>query len=348
MIAHTITKKHCEVRIMTDMPRNIAPMLAKAGYMPAEQADYAFEIKWDGIRAILYYDGKKTLLLSRNRQDITAQYPEVASFQPGPAIKTLVIDGEIIATDPSGRPSFSNLQHRMGVISPDRIRKLSYQIPVTLVIFDVLFVNGRELFDLPYHQRRKLLEELDLSGPSWHTPAVHIGSGDAMLQACVKLGLEGIIAKRLESKYLPGKRPGTWLKIKNQLRQELVIGGWAPGQGTPAGKIGALLVGYYDITQSEAKRTGRPQRLKYAGAVGTGYSEAMLNKLADLLDPLQRTTNPFSEPPPKSGVTFVEPKLVGEFEFTEWTPNNTLRHPSFKGLRFDKNPKDIVREPTAK
>lgn len=326
----------------------IPPMLAKAGRMPANQSEYGFEIKWDGIRIILYYDKGSITLLSRNLLDITNQYPEISAFAPGHDVNAVILDGEIIATDTQGRPSFSQLQHRMGVVSPAIIAKLSASIPVTLVIFDVLSLNGQSLLDYVYTERRDTLATLNLNGTSWQTPTYNAGEGDNMLEACRRLGLEGIVAKRLDSRYLPGKRPGTWLKIKNQLRQELVIAGWALGQGARSGKIGALLVGYYNMVQKEAAATGKRQQLLYAGAVGTGFNEAALKQLADLLQPLTRQTSPFTELPPKANAVFTEPVLVGEFEFTEWTPNGTLRHPSFKGLRYDKDPKDIIREPTIK
>lgn len=326
----------------------IPPMLAKAGRMPADQSEYGFEIKWDGIRVLLYFDKGSVTLLSRNLLDITNQYPEISAFAPGPSVNSLILDGEIIATDTQGRPSFSNLQHRMGVVSPTIIAKLSASIPVTLVIFDVLSLNGQSQLDYSYTERRDTLATLNLNGTNWQTPAYNAGEGNDMLEACRRLGLEGIVAKRLDSRYLPGKRPGTWLKIKNQLRQELVIAGWAPGQGTRSGKIGALLVGHYNIGQKEAAATGKTQQLLYAGAVGTGFNEAALKQLADLLQPLTRQTSPFTELPPKANAIFTEPVLIGEFEFTEWTPNGTLRHPSFKGLRYDKDPKDIIREPTIK
>ena len=313
----------------------VPPMLAKAGQMPSRQEEYGFEIKWDGIRVILYYTNGLVTLLSRNLLDITNQYPEISSFKPGDGIDTLIIDGEIIATDEQGRPSFSRLQHRMGVVSPALIKKLAKEIPTTLVIFDILHINGCSLLDHTYLERRKTLDSLELNGPTWQAPGYTQGEGTAMLEACQRMGLEGIVAKRLNSRYVPGKRPGTWLKIKNQLRQELIIGGWTPGQGARSGKIGALLVGI-------------SQQLVYAGSVGTGFTEAMLSNLSKTLEPLTRKTNPFTGPPPKNTSVFTEPVLVAELEFTEWTPHGTLRHPSFKGLRYDKDPKDIVREPTNK
>jgi bifunctional non-homologous end joining protein LigD len=165
-----------------------------------------------------------------------------------------------------------------------------------------------------------------------------------MLTASRAVGLEGIIAKRLDSPYQPGQRTGAWLKIKNQRRQELIIAGWVPGQGRRQGSIGALLVGYYNLSPEEAHRLGVTQHLTYAGKVGTGFSDRTLAELTKLLTELRRDENPFTTIPPVKDALFAEPLLIGEFEFTEWTDNNTLRHPSFKGLRTDKSPRAVIRE----
>lgn len=314
----------------------IAPMLAKTSRLPEEDSLYAFEIKWDGIRALVYFDGKIIKILSRNNKDITSQYPEISQLAPFLPQRPLILDGEIVAFSAGGRPSFSQLQHRMGLVSEKKIRLMMQQIPVTLVIFDILLQNEELLIDLPYIERRLLLEKLQLNGRYWQTPAYSVGSGLELLTASRNLGLEGVIAKKLDHPYEPGKRSGAWVKIKNQKRQELVIAGWVPGQGARSGKIGALLVGYYDTHKN----------LHYAGAVGTGFTAATLNKLATSLLPLQQKENPFFEQPPQKDINFVQPKLIGEFEFTEWTPNHTLRHPSFKGLRTDKQPYEVIREET--
>lgn len=311
----------------------IPPMLAKPGKLPEEDDDYGFEIKWDGIRAILYISKGHVRILSRNLKDITKQYPELLALGTALPAEQAVLDGEIVAFTTDGRPSFSRLQGRMGLASSKSIALKMQEIPATYVIFDLLELNGISLLDKPYTERRKLLESLQLTGTNWQVPAYKQGKGLELLTASRTLDLEGIIAKRLDSPYQAGKRPGTWLKIKNQLRQELVIGGYVPGQGARLGYIGALLVGYYDNNQ-----------LVYAGAVGTGFSKATLNKLEKLLAPLKQQKNPFDQVPPQREATFVRPQLVAEFEFTEWTPNNTLRHPSFKGLRDDKQAISVVRE----
>ena len=245
----------------------------------------------------------------------------------------MILDGEVIAVDKNGRPSFELLQGRMGLVGEADIRRKLKEIPVGYVIFDLLYLDGHLTMPLPYTERRRLLEELELKGRFWQTPP-STSDGAATLEASKKLGFEGVMAKRLDSTYQPGKRSDAWLKIKNHLGQELVIGGWLPGAGAREGRIGALLVGYYD-----------GPKLVYAGKVGTGFTEKMLDRLQSLLEPLRSDTSPFDAgmQPPK-GAIFVEPRLVGEFEFTEWTRTGHLRHPSFKGLREDKDPRTVVRE----
>lgn len=309
-----------------------APMLAKPGSMPKEESLYGFEIKWDGIRALVYIQNGVVSIRSRNNKDLTAQYPELASLGSALPAGYYVLDGEIIAFGADQKPSFAQLQHRMGLASPKRIAVVGKAIPVNYILFDVLVRNDQSLLHLPYTQRRIELEILQLSGSHWQTPSLSLG-GSELLAASRQLGLEGIMAKKLDSPYVPGKRTGDWIKIKNQQRQELVIGGWTPGEGSRQGMIGSLLVGYYDKGY-----------LQYAGAVGTGFTIKTLNKLLSLLTPLQQQHNPFTVRPPQSNARFVAPQLVGEFEFTEWTPNDTLRHPSFKGLRQDKNPLEVTKE----
>ncbi|HWR41586.1 non-homologous end-joining DNA ligase [Sporomusa sp.] len=324
----------------------IKPMLAKAGSLPDEQDNYSFEIKWDGIRAILYLESNKFKLLSRNLKDITHQYPELHALakEAGSSHTELILDGEIVAFDPSGLPSFSRLQHRMGLTHDKTIIEMMQKIPAHYIIFDILSLDSHSLLEKTYTERRTILESLRLDGTHWQTPGYKTGDGKTILDASRKLGLEGIIVKRLDSTYQAGKRTGAWLKIKNQRRQELVIGGWIPGQGTREGKIGALLIGCYDVTPQVAQARGVPQNLLYAGKAGTGFTQAILAALGKRLAPLSRPTNPFTQDPTVKNARYVEPVLIGEFEFTEWTPNHTLRHPSFKGLRDDKDPRQVIRE----
>ncbi|HMM22995.1 MAG TPA: non-homologous end-joining DNA ligase [Selenomonadales bacterium] len=327
------------------MPEKLPPMLAKTGRMPADASAYGFEIKWDGIRAIACLDRGRFRLLSRNQKELASQYPELSALAEALPDRRIMVDGEIVTLGENGRPSFSRLQHRMGLRSPQTIARMTRQIPATYIIFDLLYLDDRLLIDLPYTERRRLLADLALSGPSWQTPVHQSGDGPALQRASRAIGLEGLVAKRLDSLYEPGKRTGAWLKIKNQRRQELVIAGWVPGRGNRSGTIGALLVGYYDLSPEEAAGAGGTQQLRYAGKVGTGFTRESLARLEQRLDPLVQAENPFSPDPRVPGARFVRPELVGEFEFTEWTPNHTLRHPSFKGLRDDKPARQVRREP---
>lgn len=311
------------------MPRDLQPMLARLSRLPADDDRYAFEIKWDGIRALAYIEGGRVCLESRNRLDVTSQYPELRGLGETLGSRRAILDGEIVALDEAGRPSFARLQQRMHLGSDAVVRRRMREVPVTYAIFDLLYLDGRVLMSLPYAERRKRLDALGLAGEAWHVPAYHVGDGAAMLAASRERGLEGVIAKRLDSTYEPGRRSGAWLKIKNQNRQEFVIGGWLPGERHP---IGSLLLGYYE-----------GGALRYAGNVGTGFTQAMLDQLHSLLAPQRSERNPFSTRPPKHPV-FVEPTQVCEVEFSEWTRDGALRQPSFKGLRPDKDPREVTRE----
>jgi bifunctional non-homologous end joining protein LigD len=317
------------------MPERIEPMKARlAAGIPRDEKSYGFEFKWDGIRGVAFCSGGRVHLQSRSLEEITFRYPELREMGVAIGSHELVLDGEVIAVDKNGRPSFELLQGRMGLVGEAEIRRKMKEIPVGYVIFDLLYLDGHSTMPLPYTERRRLLEALKLKGRYWQTPPSTAGDGKTTLAASKKLGLEGVMAKRLDSTYQPGKRSDAWLKIKNHQGQELVIAGWLPGAGAREGRIGALLIGYYD-----------GPKLVYAGKVGTGFTEKMLDRLQRLLEPLRRDSSPFDAgmPPPK-GAIFAEPKLVGEFEFTEWTRTGHLRHPAFKGLREDKDAKAVIRE----
>jgi bifunctional non-homologous end joining protein LigD len=309
-------------------------MLATSGSMPADPDRWAFEVKWDGVRALAFVESGTVNLVSRNGRDITGGYPELGAL--GSAVGCdAVLDGEIVAFDERGRPSFQVLQSRMHVRQPAEVARLSASVPVMYVAFDVLWLDGRDITDRPWRERRRVLEDLELAGPSWQVPASHVGTGEALVAATAAQGLEGVVAKRVDSTYEPGRRSRSWIKLKNQRRQELVVGGWLPGEGGRQGRIGALVVGYHD----------EGGRLQLAGKVGTGFTDKMLAELAAKLSPLVRDDSPFAAPSPWPGVRYVDPVLVAEVEFTEWTRDGTLRHPSFKGLRDDKDPGSVVREP---
>jgi bifunctional non-homologous end joining protein LigD len=313
-------------------------MMARPGEIPANERPWSFEVKWDGVRAIAYVQPGRLRLESRNLNDITDAYPEVRGLVAQLGMHEAVVDGEIVAFDGDGRPSFERLQRRMHVTSPSSIRRLASSTPVLYAMFDLLYLDGHSLTELPYRERRERLGSLELAGPAWRVPAAHPGQGGALLEATEKQGLEGIVAKRLDSRYEAGRRTGAWLKIKHTRRQELVIGGWIPGEGRRAERIGALLMGYYDRAPEEPE-------LRYVGKVGTGFDARELDRLEGLLAPLRRSTSPFAgERQPGKGAIYVDPELVAEVEFNEWTRQNMLRHPSYKGLREDKRPTDVVLE----
>ena len=338
------------------LPRNLEPMLAMPAAVPPEGEGWAFEIKWDGVRALAYAEGETVRICSRRGEDTSARYPELRGLATALDGRSAVLDGEVVAFDAHGRPSFQTLQRRMGLTKPETIRRRAEQFPATFVAFDLLHLDGASLLGEPYERRRELLAGLGLDGDSWRAPAHRIGEGSAFLAAARAQGLEGIVCKRLGCPYRPGRRSSDWLKIRARLRQELVVGAYMPGEGGRSGSIGSLQVGYWDRTVAEAAQAGKPQRLVYAGGVGTGFTDEMLRRLRDLLEPLRVAEMPFElgeDPRLKyrgrsrargAGPVWVEPLLVCEVEFTEWTREGTLRQPSFKGLRDDKVPRDVVRE----
>jgi len=310
-------------------------MFATPGVLPGNDAGWAYEMKWDGVRALAFIEDGQLRLASRTGRDITVAYPELSAL--GPASGTqLLLDGEVVAFD-DGRPSFAQLQQRMHVTSAAQAARLSAQIPVSYLIFDVLHVDGHPLLDLPYAQRRELLEALDLNGASWQVPPSFTGYSAAdVLGVSREHGLEGIVAKRLDSPYQPGRRSPDWRKVKNVLRQEVVVGGWRRGEGERAGQIGSLLVGVQG-----------PGGLLYAGHVGTGFTQQTLRLLGDRLASLQQPASPFAEPVPREharGAVWVQPSLVIDVAFAAWTPEGRLRAASYQGLRDDKDPAEVIRE----
>ena len=317
------------------MPESVAPMLAKSGSLPADQSEWAFEIKWDGVRAIGFSAGGRLRLTSRSGRDITSQYPEVRGLAEALGTTEAVFDGEVVAFE-DGRPSFGALQRRMHVGSARTVARLARESPVAYVLFDLLWLDGHSLMERPYADRRAALLDLGLRGEHWQVPGHHVGDGDALLAASRAQGLEGIVAKRLDCPYTPGRRSPGWVKVKNVRRVSLVIGGWLPGERGRSGRLGALCVGYYE-----------DGALKYAGRVGTGFNEAELDRLGRLLEPLAADASPFTGRQPPKQARHVRPELVCDVEFVEWTHTRTLRAPSYKGLRDDLDPSQVEFDPGA-
>jgi bifunctional non-homologous end joining protein LigD len=318
-------------------PDGLQPMLATAGTMPARDTGWAYEMKWDGIRALSFLAGGAVRFRSRTGRDISHVYPELAGLAAAVDAGQAVLDGEVVAFGDSGWPEFEALQQRMNIASAAQARVLSTVVPVSYLAFDVLWLDGESLIEQPYVRRRTLLDELSLGGGNWQAPPAFIGVPGADVRAVSREHhLEGIMAKRLQSRYEPGRRSSAWLKIKNHLRQEVVIGGWKPGEGGRAGGIGSLLVGVYDGGQ-----------LVFSGHVGTGFTHQTLQLLDARLTPLRRDASPFGSTVPAEdarSARWVEPVLVAEVEFSLWTRSGRLRAASFKGLRDDKDPGEVIRE----
>lgn len=319
------------------LPGQFRPMLAVAGELPRDDASWAYEMKWDGLRAIAMIKPAGVTLSSRTGRDVTGTYPELAAMATALGAREVVLDGEIVAFGGGSWPSFEALQQRMNVTSPAQVRQLAAEVPVTYLAFDLLSADGRPLTDQPYRERRARLDELGFEGPHWQTPPAFIGVPGADVQAVSRqYNLEGIMAKRLASRYEAGKRSAAWRKIKNVRRQEFVVGGWKPGEGNRSDLIGSLIVGVQG-----------PEGLTYAGHVGTGFTQQTLRMLTDRLAPLRRATSPFgSTVPPEyaRGAVWAEPELVIEAEFALWTSSGRLRAATYRGLRDDKDPADVVRE----
>ena len=312
-------------------------MLATLGGLDnlGDDQAWSFEMKWDGVRALVYVDSGQLKLLSRNDIDMSVSYPEIRPLAQALSGRSAVLDGEIVALDEQGRPSFRRLQKRMHVTDARSARRLAQSDPVVLLLFDLLYLDGESFLHKPYTERRNCLEALSLAGTAWQTPPAFIGRGPEAVAVSQEQELEGVVAKRLNSTYQPGRRSPAWVKIKNVRTQEVVIGGWKPGKGRRAGTIGALLLG---VPSTDG--------LDYAGKVGTGFTDAMLDDLAGDLKPLAVVNNPFVGVPRPDArdAQWVAPRLVGEVAFSEWTDEGRLRHPAWRGLRPDKSPDEVVRE----
>jgi bifunctional non-homologous end joining protein LigD len=307
--------------------RTYPPMLATLAEEVPRGAGWSFEVKWDGYRATTTLAGGEATLTSRKGNDLTTRFSGVAREIPK-ALKTpdCVLDGEVCALDESGRSSFSAMQQgKPGT-------------PIVYYVFDVLEIDGEPVIDLPLVERRKRLEGLLDRRNKTVRLSEAFDDGKALLEAAKQQQLEGIMAKRLDSRYLPGKRTRDWLKIKTHSEQEFVIAGYTKGTGRRASSFGSLVLGYYSGGD-----------LVYAGNVGTGFNSREIEKLLDKLRPLRRDTPPFREVPKmpkvrKSDVIWVEPELVAEVEFAEWTHDGRLRAPSYKGLREDRAAEEVRRE----
>ena len=316
---------------------HLLPMKGSSGALPTADGGAA-EIGCDGTPVLAARAAPGVRGHGANGLDVSTRFPELAGLADHLAGHRAVLDGEVAVLDDLGRADFSRLQQRMHVGDPDPV--LRREQPVTFVVFDLLHLDAAPTIDLPYTDRRALLAELVEPGPGWLVPAHQVGHGQELFDAAAATGLEGVMAKRLDSRYLPGKRSSAWRKVKVRRRQELVIGGWTAGTGGRAASLGALLVGVHDPD-------GGP--LRFAGGVGTGFTDDTLARLQRELAGLATDECPFDPPPPRAALrtpaTWVRPELVAEVAFGEWTPDGRVRHGSYLGLRTDKDPRTVVREP---
>jgi bifunctional non-homologous end joining protein LigD len=309
----------------------IAPMLATLGRLP-HGSGWASEFKWDGVRTVAYVRGDSLLLASRNNLDVTGQYPELAALARMVGGRRLVLDGEIVALDSHGVPQFARLQNRIHVATPTE--PLVRSTPVTYYLFDVLRLDDDTTTGLPYARRRELLDGVALDSGVVRTPPAFLDADPARVyRTAVDSGLEGVVCKRLDSTYQPGRRSPDWTKVPVVLTQEVLVIGWQDGAGRRTGMIGALLLAAYDTDG----------RLAHLGKVGTGFTDQALRDLAADLRPLAQPTSPVDGiPRPDARNThWVRPVLVGEVAFRNWTPDGRLRHPTWRGLRPDKNPEEV-------
>lgn len=316
-------------------PADFSPMLASAGTTAdLPDKDWQFELKWDGVRALVVGNANRIRLLSRNGNDMSAAYPELTDRACWPK-QDFVADGEIIAVGPSGRPDFGLLQGRMQLTRASDVAKAQLTTPVRLMLFDLLSDGGKDRRRLPLSERRSRLEGfLPAAGCPVELSPVIEGDVRHILESAEELGLEGVMAKRTDGRYV-GQRSRSWLKLKFERTQEVVVGGWRPGKGERAESVGSLLLGIPDGTN-----------LRYVGRVGSGFSSRELTELRKQLDALARKTSPFEDVPAAdaSDAHWVSARLVGEVTYGDWTAGGKLRHPVWRGWRLDKTPDDVVVE----
>ncbi|WP_439681657.1 ATP-dependent DNA ligase [Embleya sp. MST-111070] len=305
----------------------IAPMLATPGVLPGlgQEDGWAFEEKFDGARAVISVLEDGTVrVTSRRGTDVSVAYPELVEDARDFGTRAAVLDGEIVAVGAGGRPDFGLLQARMGVSDARRAAALARVTPVTLMLFDVMWLDGRSLLDVPYLERREILARLALRGGHVRVPAHVVGHAARAWEAVVAAGGEGLLAKRIHSGYEPGVRSAAWRKVKAVETVDVVIGGWRPGRGSLRDLPGSVLVG-----------RDTPEGLRYLGSVGSGVSERERRELAGYLGVLARDTSPFTGPVEVPDARWVHPRLVAEITVGAWTRAGRVRHPVWQRLRPD-------------
>lgn len=295
-------------------------MLAVSWARPFSAPDWSFEVKWDGVRVMLYWDGEQLELRSRRGRNVTATYPELGGFR-NPV--SCVLDGEVVAFDEEGQPSFQAMQGRMNLTGPKRIAEQARSLPVVYMVFDLLY-DGEDITARPLEDRQARLDAYHLPAPCVRSTSV-AGEGEAFFAAAEARGLEGMVAKRLGAPYRPGIRSDDWRKVARIKSVRALVGGFTAGEGGRAGTFGSLLLGLLE-----------KGRLRYVGSVGTGFDDRTLRAVRESLDRLRRSRSPFDPAPAVARhVVWVEPQLVAQVEFKDWTSAGRLRAPSFKGFTDD-------------
>jgi bifunctional non-homologous end joining protein LigD len=311
-----------------ELPLNLAPMLATLAPLPTGD-EWVYELKWDGVRALIAHDttapvGRRLRIWSRKGNVVTDTYPELTALEEALDGHDVVLDGEIVAFDEAGRPSFNRIQERLGVRAADAIVR-AQRNPVVFVAFDLLHLDGMSTRSLPWRSRRTLLEQLDLgNGANWRLSTVH-DDGEAFLEATRAADLEGVVAKLASARYTPGSRSPSWVKVKNLTIDEFVIGGWVPGEGRRDSMIGALLLGVPTGDHNDTP-------IHWVGKAGTGFTMAELERLHALLAVSRTTVSPFENDPGEKTAVFVEARHRCRVEYREITKEGILRFPSYKGL----------------
>ena len=314
---------------------NYTPMLATSGTTADLRGDdWLYELKWDGIRAIITGTEGKIRLMSRNGNDLTAAYPELTDRACWPD-GDFVADGEIVALGKGSRPDFGRLQLRMNLVKAADIERARSSVPVQLMLFDLLYDDGTDLSGLPFRERRERLSGFAQRLPKGcplHLSAVLDHDVEDLMTSASELGLEGVMAKKADSRYVIGRRSRSWIKLKLEQSQEVVVGGWRPGAGARSGTFGALLLGIPD-----------GDKLHYVGRVGTGFKDWQLRDVMEKLEPRVVSGSPFADIPREdaAGAKWVSPELVAEVTFGEWTGPGRLRHPVWRGWRPDKSPENV-------
>ncbi|HEY9783863.1 MAG TPA: DNA ligase D [Candidatus Obscuribacterales bacterium] len=318
-------------------PTNLSPMLCYLVKDPFTREGWLFEPKLDGIRALAYIADGSVALESRRGLDLTGRYPALAEA----LLKqqdNLILDGEICALDEKGRPSFQLLQRRSGLTAQSDVSRAEKKIPIVYYAFDILYADGKRLEKLPLKERKEILHSKLIECQSVRNVITLGTNGGDAFEAALHAGLEGIVGKRIDSQYEVGRRSASWLKVKVTQSAEFLICGYTPGTGTRAKTFGSLLLGYYDEGE-----------LKYAGGVGTGFTDAMLKDLMQKMKPLVQKTSPFNKKVPgKARAVWLTPKLVAEVKYAEWTHDKILRVPVFMRLREDIAPEQAGPEQVLK